>query len=341
MSFQIYLQRALHLVRERGTDVPCFKASTTYIYESSSHSRGGVQRGILADTLVDVTSQDPKSTGRRWNVVRKTYCRSTSDFYQELIVLLYTRGSINLVQIVAADMHKHHLYLEVMDMDLEAFFTTQSYQDLGFVELAALACNIVHGLHQLHNRMILHCDLKPENVLVCREKTTGFWVAKLCDFNLAEPFAPPNSSDCRAYRLPRTNSLHNGNLLHKAPEVMPYSEWRDEIRYASPQTDVVGLAILLWELFVGENYDPPDKHSRSKPAFMRYVIVNHGRPSLRRFIKDVSRLDGVARVFVRDIAQLLAQTWSTRPKRRLKLTNLVKVFNILYLDALSLVRIEK
>jgi serine/threonine protein kinase len=274
-------------------------------------------------------------------VVCKLYSRNGDHhFYHELIALLYTRHDANIVKLVSVDIKKRRLFLEAMDMDLRHFFTTSAYQQIGFAELATLGHDMARGLHYLHQRKLLHCDLKSENVLLCRqtvthdESTRGHgpksaqrWVAKLCDFDLVEPFAF-NESWRQNLRLPIADSLKNGNLIHKAPEIMPYKAWRYEMRYATPQSDVMALAILLWELFMGKEYEPPDSFSTRK-TFMEHVIMRDGRPKLRDFLTHVSSRDSVAPVFVRNVAYWLVQMWSKYPKRRLSTARLLKAFEAL------------
>ena len=47
------------------------------------------------------------------------------------------------------------------------------------------SCQIVVALRYLHKRCVVHCDLKPENVLILSAPDKKFNRIKLCDFGFA------------------------------------------------------------------------------------------------------------------------------------------------------------
>lgn len=89
---------------------------------------------------------------------------------------------------------------------------------------------VLRGIQYLHhaNPSIIHCDLKPKNILV--KAYEGEWIAKLADFGLAsvlnDPWRP---------------STEEGTFLYKAPEMSGGES-------PTPATDMYSLGVLLYEL---------------------------------------------------------------------------------------------
>lgn len=102
------------------------------------------------------------------------------------------------------------------------------------------ACEIVlqvaEALHYIHKQNVVHCDIKTENILISEEDHEGKrtrQVAKLLDFGLA-----------RSLTASRASTSLSGTPHYVAPE-------RIRGEPASPQSDVYGIGILLYELITG------------------------------------------------------------------------------------------
>jgi hypothetical protein len=102
------------------------------------------------------------------------------------------------------------------------------------------ACEIVtqvaEALHYIHKQNVVHCDIKTENILIFEEEHDGKrtkMVAKLLDFGLA-----------RSLTASRASTSLSGTPHYVAPE-------RIRGEPASPQSDVYGVGILLYELITG------------------------------------------------------------------------------------------
>jgi serine/threonine protein kinase len=73
----------------------------------------------------------------------------------------------------------HHFMMECADSDLDDFIETcTKYSDL-----KSIMCQLLIGLEFIHNKRILHRDIKPGNILVFKKKV-GI-VAKFCDFGVS------------------------------------------------------------------------------------------------------------------------------------------------------------
>ena len=106
---------------------------------------------------------------------------------------------------------------------------------------ARKACDIVlqlaEALHYIHNKKVVHCDIKTENLLISEEEHEGQrnrTVVKLLDFGLA-----------RSLTASRASTSLSGTPHYVAPE-------RIRGEPASPASDVYGVGILLYELVTGQ-----------------------------------------------------------------------------------------
>jgi serine/threonine protein kinase len=50
--------------------------------------------------------------------------------------------------------------------------------------LDIIALQLLEALIEMHEKRVLHCDLKPSNMLLCFDINGGF-IVKLCDFGLS------------------------------------------------------------------------------------------------------------------------------------------------------------
>ena len=64
---------------------------------------------------------------------------------------------------------------EFAEGDLFQVLEDDKYLDVGVVR--GVACQLVSALFYLHSHCILHCDMKPQNILLGKSGTI-----KLCDF---------------------------------------------------------------------------------------------------------------------------------------------------------------
>ncbi len=119
------------------------------------------------------------------------------------IKLLQELNHPNLIGLRDVFGHKSNvsLVMDFMDTDLEVIIKDTSLI-LSPANIKAYVLQTLLGLEYLHDRWILHRDLKPNNLLVSRSG-----VLKIGDFGLAKFFGSPNRIDThlvvtRWYRAP-------------------------------------------------------------------------------------------------------------------------------------------
>jgi eukaryotic-like serine/threonine-protein kinase len=102
----------------------------------------------------------------------------------------------------------------------------------------ALAVQMAEALEAAHAAGILHCDIKPENILVTEQ---GF--VKVLDFGLARMMASPDGTS-ETVSLAGAAQAFAGTPGYMAPEVLREAE-------ATEQSDIFALGVVLYEMAGG------------------------------------------------------------------------------------------
>ncbi|MGP1375333.1 MAG: serine/threonine-protein kinase [Almyronema sp.] len=106
----------------------------------------------------------------------------------------------------------------------------ESAKQLSQVEALQLMLDILSGLEQAHQQGIIHCDIKPENILL--RITPGSWQALISDFGIA-----------RLNQELVVGWSNTGSPAYMAPERF-YNQY-------SKASDLYSVGIILYELLVG------------------------------------------------------------------------------------------
>lgn len=109
------------------------------------------------------------------------------------------------------------------------------------VDLCAIVqvlVEVAQAVQHLHNMKLIHCDIKPENVLLKTDgsKQVGF-VTKLSDFGLAKLLRE------NYYIVNRSGS---GTVTHLAPELFQVGS------KLTTAVDTFSFGIMMWELYTGQ-----------------------------------------------------------------------------------------
>lgn len=107
----------------------------------------------------------------------------------------------------------------------------ESGEKINLVYSLNLCMDILSGLAHAHSQDVIHCDIKPENILLSLDKDR--WIARISDFGLARA----------NHEFSTENQICMGSPAYMAPERF-YGKF-------SSASDLYAVGIILYELIVG------------------------------------------------------------------------------------------
>ncbi len=157
----------------------------------------------------------------------------TSKFLRELSYII-TLEHPHIVPCIGLEYHSRGRYL-VMDYCEGGTLREliESNQKLSLGEVLKLVKDILLGLSYAHDSRIIHCDIKPENILL-KITATG-WIARISDFGIARLLEEDYNSKSGGY---------TGSPAYMAPERF-YGKH-------SPASDLYAVGVILFEVLAGK-----------------------------------------------------------------------------------------
>ena len=136
----------------------------------------------------------------------------------------------NIIRIREKFVFRKHLILsfEMLSMNLYEFIKSNNFQGVSVGLVRRFAIQLLVSLHYMREHNIIHCDMKPENILLRKPNKSGI---KVIDFG---------SGTYEADQF----YTYIQSRFYRAPEIMM------GIRY-TPAIDMWSLGCILYELYIG------------------------------------------------------------------------------------------
>ncbi|XP_024313623.1 serine/threonine-protein kinase STY13 isoform X2 [Brachypodium distachyon] len=169
---------------------------------------------------------------------------------------------------------------------LKTFLYNHRDKKLPYKKVVQIALDIARGLCYLHSKKIVHRDVKAENMLLNKKKST----VRIADFGVARVEAQDNENNMTG---------QTGTLGYMAPEVL-------EGRPYDHKCDVYSFGVLLWETFCCNMAYP-----NYSIADIAYHVVKLGiRPDIPRCCP-------------RTLSEIMARCWDGKPDNRPEMAEVV------------------
>lgn len=126
----------------------------------------------------------------------------------------------------------HFIVMEYCDLgNLMQYQSKIPQRVFGFAEALRILHQVMKGVEAIHNRNIIHRDLKCENIFLQRNKNKGF-TCKIGDFGFAKVVENTTKTSC-------------GTIYFMAPEVI-------EHRPYDRQADIWSIGVIFYYSLFGE-----------------------------------------------------------------------------------------
>ena len=147
---------------------------------------------------------------------------------------------------VGRDGDRHYIVMEYVDgQDLKTLIRQQDR--LGVSQTLDIAIQVCHGAGHAHREGVIHCDLKPQNVLVTQDGR-----AKVTDFGISRALSEAGLTESQTVW---------GSPLYFSPEQAAGEP-------PAPTSDVYSIGVIMYEMLTGS---PPFLAEKSTALALKHI----------------------------------------------------------------------
>ena len=214
---------------------------------------GGVvyRCSALRNSLLQRTGYQPLVVKVVADTFGKLDERNKAAFYQELAIMWKMRDHPNFVKVYGYDLEPTCLVMKFYGYgDLDSFIDGMANVCLSFTyskrQILSLYTQCCAGIGSLHAGGIIHCDIKPANVLLDVDARTGQLMVAIADFGISRVISNA-SLGVQAFVV---SDLRGASVPYAAPDVLfRFRSRREELDTQVWQAgDIYALSMTLLEL---------------------------------------------------------------------------------------------
>jgi serine/threonine protein kinase len=175
-------------------------------------------------------------------------------------------------------------------IDSRGFTVATAVEHDDLLRLLDVYFKVLDAVAFAHSRGVIHCDLKPENVLV-----GDYGQVYLMDWGIARVMAPKPGGHplARENRVRNILDLGNGdtNVIMGTPAYMSPEQARGEQRHIDERSDVFALGAMLFEILTGH---PPYQGRSAVDVLLQAEDARVELPAHLPIARELRRIVGVA-----------------------------------------------
>lgn len=198
----------------------------------------------------------------------KTIANQNAHSWRNEVSILKILNHANIIKLIGFFRKRdYYIYMEYVDMDLHHYIYNYLASHVYFKEndVAKVAIAIANALEYCHLSSIIHCDVKPSNIVLSK----NFDIIKLIDFGISRNII------CHSY------SSKIGTANYRSPELLFNMNYGTDI-------DVWGLGCVIAEMFMKKQvfggrcscYDNEPRETKSLKIQIYNIIYRLGVPNI-------------------------------------------------------------
>lgn len=213
-------------------------------------------------------------------------------FKKEIKYLKKLKGHPNIIKLIDYDEELYSIILEYCDMDLIDFINNNP--DATEEEILDIFIDIAKGIKYMHDKNLIHQDIKPENVVLTIEENR--FVAKLIDFSFCEKIR-------KNKEFVIVKSL-GGTVGYLCP--FSYLQCVNGIKKVYKSADIYSFGALMYSILTKSNIDTKKailQKNSYKPFFKKEIKL----PYLKKLILKCLKFNRIKRPTIDQILEKLLE----------------------------------